>query len=612
MNASMRTMGIAITSVVVMIIATIGFSATQSQGEEKLRTFSSELALQMFLSKDRSHADAREFYGTPTLPGANQRLADSGPYSTTNVQVYGVDEADSVKTDGEFIYAASSNNVTIVKAFPPESLQSISVVDTSNLAFGSENRSLCLQGLFINDDKLVLIVSAYTPYRYNPEHLNEDVRGSSAEPLADHEPPETMVATFDVSDATNPEFIRSVAVSGSYLGSRMIDDSVYLVAQACIWTEHDDIALPRVWEDGESAEIPATDIHYDPDTSQDYYFMNMLAVDLESGDHEVLSVVAGWASIIYMSQNALYFTVQKYSGDIESIDGVESPEDASSAFTTIYKIEIEGLSMSIVGGGDVKGWLLNQFSMDEYEGDLRVATTTEWSNMENAVYVLDEDMRTVGRLESLAPTERIYSSRFIGDTLFLVTFRQVDPLFVIDLSDPTEPSVVGELEIPGFSSYLHPVDENHVLGIGMDGPELKVSLFNVTDPSHPQEQSTCRPGVGWHSEALYDHKAVLYDSERELLVIPAYCYSAYFDYQSGALVFRVSVSEGVSLRGVVEHDWNWTTSWMQHVERLLYIGDYLYTISQTIIQVNQLDSLSFVDRLVYNDLQDYYWDLYGL
>ncbi|OGS44324.1 MAG: hypothetical protein A3K76_02370 [Euryarchaeota archaeon RBG_13_57_23] len=388
----------------------------------------------------------------------------------------------------------------------------------------------------------------------------------------------------------------------------MIGNSVYLTTQAQVWT-YDDITLPSVWEDEVTSQVKATDIRYDPDTSQASSFLNVLAVDVDSGEHELLSVVAGWASIVYMSNDALYFTVQKYQGSIEWIDGTASPTNSYTALTTIYRIHVDALALSVEANGDVKGWLLNQFSMDEHGTNLRVATTTSWAEPENAVYILDEDLTVVGKLEGLAPTERIYSSRFIGDTLYLVTFRQVDPLFVIDLTDPLNPSVKGELKIPGFSSYLHPVDEDHVLGIGMENNCLKISLFNVSDPTNPVEQSQYIAVERWYSEALYDHRAVLFDLEKELLVIPAYTYSYGYDgynYVSGALVFKVSLSEGISLRGVVTHESD-QSYWGQGVTRSMYIGEYLYTVSYRSIQVNQLDDLSYVNRLIYNDYQNQYW-----
>ncbi|OGS56725.1 MAG: hypothetical protein A3K60_02560 [Euryarchaeota archaeon RBG_19FT_COMBO_56_21] len=598
MNPTTKLMGAALASVAVMMIATLGYATTQSQRDEDLNTFSSERELRLFLTKERPEKSGDVYYRAPDSMGSDFKQEASGSYSTTNIQVAGVDEDDIVKTDGEYIYAASSNNVTIIKAYPPESLANVSVIEISGLTFGSDSHYLQLQGIFMNADRLVLVVNAYSTYYWG-----------TMDDTTEYQPPKTIVAVYDVEDRANPTFVRSVAVSGYYLSSRMIGEHVYLIAQAQVWTFDDEITLPSLWEDDVSSQVKATDIRYDPDMSQASSFLNILALNIGSGEHDLLSVVAGWASVVYMSNNALYFTVQKYQGSIEWSDGVESPIDSYTAFTTIYKIQIDALSMSVDAKGDVKGWLLNQFSMDENGSYLRVATTTSWVEPENAVYVLDDGMVVVGKLEGLAPSERIYSSRFIGNSLYLVTFRQIDPLFVIDLTDPLNPNVMGELKIPGFSSYLHPVDEDHILGIGIEGGTLKISLFNVSDPTNPLEQSKYVSDVIWYSEALYDHKSVLFDLEKELLVIPGYSYLYDYNeykYVGGAMVFRVSLSDGISLRGIITHESN-ESYWGQSVTRSLYIGEYLYTIGDRSVQVNRLDDLSYVDSLIYSDFRYHYW-----
>ena len=191
-----------------------------------------------------------------------------------------------------------------------------------------------------------------------------------------------------------------------------------------------------------------------------------------------------------------------------------------------------------------------------------------------------------------------------------MTFRQMDPLFVIDLSNPEDPNVVGELKIPGFSSYLHPVGANHILGIGSENGTLKVSLFDVSDPTTPVEQSHFVPDARWYSDASYDHKAILFDLEKELLVIPAYSHSyeyGGYSYTSGAMVFRVSISDGISLRGIITHETNESPQWSESISRSLYIGDYLYTIGPTTIQVNLLEDLSYIGGLTYNEPRTAYW-----
>jgi uncharacterized secreted protein with C-terminal beta-propeller domain len=249
--------------------------------------------------------------------------------------------------------------------------------------------------------------------------------------------------------------------------------------------------------------------------------------------------------------------------------------------------------------------------MDEKDSYLRIATTTDWVDMKNNVYVLNATLVQVGAVEDIAPDERIYAARFVGDTLYLVTFRQIDPLFVIDLSDPSDPKILGELVMPGFSSYLHPVDEDHVLGIGSENSTVKVALYDVSDPANPVETSKVTlNGSSW-TMASYEHKAVLFDKEMELLVIPVstYWYSddwTDYGYWNGAIVFRVSIEEGISIRGTIEH----TTSaqgYSGEIQRSLYIEDYLYTIGYMQLKVSSLDDLSEVGSIVLGSYPDYYY-----
>ncbi len=276
-----------------------------------------------------------------------------------------------------------------------------------------------------------------------------------------------------------------------------------------------------------------------------------------------------------------------------------------------------------VADGSVPGWVVNQFSMDENEGYFRIATTTghAWgvATSKNNVYVLDDEMKIVGTLEDLAPGEQIYSARFMGDRLYLVTFKKVDPLFVIDLSEPTAPKVLGKLKIPGYSDYLHPYDETHVIGLGKDAVDaeegnfawyqgVKLSLFDVSDVEHPVEVAKLEIGDrGTDSPALSDHRAFLFSRERSLLVIPileaaveegaeANTYGDYV-YQ-GAYVFQID-TEGITLRGRITHlegdellkSGYWFDS-DNSIYRSLYIDENLYTISGAMIKINSLGDLS--------------------
>ncbi len=283
--------------------------------------------------------------------------------------------------------------------------------------------------------------------------------------------------------------------------------------------------------------------------------------------------------------------------------------------TIIQKISIADGHISPGPSASVKRSLLNQFSLDEHDGNLRVATSTNvWAGLEsihhNNVFVLDEDMEVIGPIEGIAPGEAIYSTRFIGERLYMVTFERMDPFFVIDLSDPTDPGILGELKIPGFSDYLHPYDEDHIIGIGKDTGEnewggistkgLKVALFDVSDPSDPRQiDSEVIGGASADSEALSDHKASLFDKEKGIMVIPVtdweeverrYPYSQ--DVWQGVYIFEVT-SDGIDLKGKVVHfDGRSDYYYSQQVRRSLYIEDVLYILSPRKVIMTDLEDLS--------------------
>jgi uncharacterized secreted protein with C-terminal beta-propeller domain len=278
----------------------------------------------------------------------------------------------------------------------------------------------------------------------------------------------------------------------------------------------------------------------------------------------------------------------------------------------------------------VPGTVLNQFSMDEYGDYFRVATTTHGETPRNDVYVLNMALNITGSLTGLAPGETIYSARFMGERCYLVTFRNIDPLFVIDLSNPDDPKVLGYLKVTGYSSYLHPYDETHIIGIGKETVAeredfawyqgLKISLFDVSDVSNPVEIGKYEIGDrGTDSPVLWDHKAFLFDKSRNLMVIPVLVAevdeSKYPEGVSpdaygepvwqGAYVLHVSLDAGISLQGRITHIENIADPEQEYyyyyspfsVERSLYIGDVLYTISQAKIKMNSLENLDYINEV---------------
>jgi uncharacterized secreted protein with C-terminal beta-propeller domain len=290
--------------------------------------------------------------------------------------------------------------------------------------------------------------------------------------------------------------------------------------------------------------------------------------------------------------------------------------------TVIHKIAFSGANLSYLATGQVPGHVLNQFSMDENNGYFRIATTRSksWSRLEaaskdsyNNVYVLDDKMQAVGALENLAVGEQIYSARFIGNRAYLVTYKQTDPLFAIDLKDPKAPKVLGELKIPGYSTYLHPYADNILLGFGRDtevssngavvNKGLKLGLFDVTNPSAPKELDSFVTGDKYSdSIALYDHKAFLASSAKNLISIPAVFRGGQSGSQlefSGALVFGITGNK-INLRGRIDHSdsgnyngqdyWSGINYFDNSVKRSLYIDDALYTFSNKFLKISDLKS----------------------
>jgi inhibitor of cysteine peptidase len=595
MNSSVKITLVLGVAAIVVTGGTIAYALLRNvdfsfSPEGSLVAFSSYDELEAFIDVTRSE----ETY----LQGSSDQLylrniesSDSSSYSTTNVQVSGVDEADTVKTDGEMMYIVRGSSVMIVAAHPEDSMETIAVIEPSDvLGFEQGEVRLAVSGLYVWEAKLVVVANVYEYEEVFDlwAYVLPTTRQVNCQ--------RAIVSVFDLADPSKPLLESSTGISGSHLATRMIDGIVYMVAQWGIYSMDGNVLIPKTWNHDSRDDIDAGHIYYDGGTQCSDAFVNLMAVDVSDGKHKEMSVVTGYASTVYMSMNALYLTYPKWSGDLMWAEDSLAPEDESTTRTTIHKVEVDGLRMSAIATGEVRGWLLDQFSMDESGGMLRVATTTSWVSPGNNVYVLSADMVTIGSLEGLAPTERIYASRFLGDTLYLVTFRQVDPLFVIDLSAPSAPVVLGELKVPGFSSYLHPVSDGLVLGVGSQDGYVKLSLFDVSDPANPTEADNYIVEDKSWTPVSYDHKALLFDPARDLLVIPitTYDYTSSYTSQSAAWAFNVSAEDGISLWGKVVHD---ETDYYSHIERSLYIDDTLYTLSYSCIVASSLDDLSEMGAL---------------
>ncbi len=622
-----------------------------------LKTFSSIDELKNYLNETSVNSLPQVYWGnsgetSPAVPsvttaGANGATTD---YSTTNIQVAGVDEADTVKTDGQYIYTLSTtqnsyyylgansqanNDVYIVNADP----QNAKVV--SKIVIDNDSTPV---GLFLSPDSSRLVVLSDKYQSYDQSSI-APISGIAIMPY--YSDVSTSVNIFDISNKAAPILTRNFTVSGSYFDSRMIGNYLYTVTSQNAFVYNGDVSVPAVYNDGIAYAASPTSIYYaDMNQSNSYSFTSFYGLDVSNDQQQPtnMTVLMSGASTMYVSTDNIYVTYPNW------VNGTD--------VTSIYRVKIDGLQLTLAAQGGVPGYIINQYALDEYGGNLRVATnlpsdfiaipftgagsTQNTNTQSNNVYILNENLTVIGSLEGLANGENLHSVRFIGDRGYLVTFMQTDPLFVIDLSQPTNPKVLGELKIPGYSDYLQPYDETHLIGVGKEAVDsnqgdfawyqgLKLSLFDVSNVNNPVQLSNFTIGDrGTDSPALTDPKALLFDESKNLLVIPVslalvdnttlqqiqqYGQSAASAYGTtiwqGAYVFSLTLNGGFTLKGTITHldpsllnnqgqltnpndYYNTQNQW---ITRSLYIGNTLYTISNSEVKLNSLTDLSQIAQV---------------
>ena len=524
-------------------------------------------------------------------------------YSKTNTQVQGVDEADIVKTDGTYIYYLTNEKLTIINTENASQMKEMSTIKFDETFTPEE--------IFLNNDKIIVIGKRYE-YDKTERKIGID---------EDYLYPNYMDKTYtsaklyNVKDKINPTLERTVEVEGDYLTARMIGSNVYIASNKYMYyayicntyksTElNEDDFKPHYLDTATSNETKSINfdcIYYIPEF-EDTNYLNIVAFNITNNQEANVESYLGAGEEIYASKENLYVTKTKY--DYEG-------KNKTSITTEIYKFNLNNANCTFAKAGDVPGSVLNQFSMDECNGYFRIATTdsTSWNSESNTnnLYVLNENLETIGKIEGLAKGERIYSVRFMGNRAYMVTFVETDPLFVIDLSNPTTPTVLGELKIPGYSKYLHPYDETHLIGIGEDTEVvnygygdrvvtngMKMAMFDVTDPNNPQELYNVKIGEkGTYSELLYNHKALLFSKEKNIIAFPISITEN--DYKvtfQGAIVYGVSLEKGFELKTKIS---NSATDYDRYysrnrVERIIYIKDTLFTLSNGLIKAVDLNT----------------------
>ncbi|HYO55600.1 beta-propeller domain-containing protein, partial [Archangium sp.] len=598
----------------------------------------------------------------PTTGGGGTGNGAGSPpprdHTGTNNQVDGVDEADFVKNDGTRIFVLSGQKLYAHRSWPAESLRAES--------------SLKLEGwprqMFLHGDKVVVFSELYEPLPGS----SGDKGGPAADcafmaPCGGYSGTAfTKVTTVDVSDLAVPRVTGELYLAGGYHDARLAGHSARLVMRDAFrwpsgirwWPDYsrglwDDQArlekeIDKLMEQNEqlirsrslSEWLPegrrkrpdgtVETLGYD---CRDFHKTNaptrpglvtVASLDLDAQVFQPPSRVSLLTEPgeVYATGSALYLATRHWWW---------WPEAGQTDHTYVHKLDLsQPHRASYVASATVQGYLLDQFSMDEYEGVLRVATTitsrvaesgNEWGRTETTNRVstfgdVDGQLKLLGQSEDLAKGERIFSARFLGPKGYVVTFRQVDPLFTFDLSDPAHPRKVGELKVPGFSTYIHPVGNTHLLTVGVHVPEnnnnwraraLKLSLFDVTDPANPREAFTQLVGTayGW-SESLYEHKAFNYFAAKGLVAIPFtdWTQQYYGDYWGGFVsdlrVFRVDPATGftpvgaISMKDVYQTiSYNqWSYRYTPHVRRSVMADDYVYAISDAGVRVAHVSNLS--------------------
>ena len=597
-------------------------------------------------------------------------------YSTTNVQVKDVDEPDFIKNDSKYVYIVSNNTLTIIDAYPANSSKII-------LKIALDVESQYIQNMFLNGDRLVIFYNAQSDKEIIPEY--DFIPRRSYDQV-------THALIVDVSDKENPEIIKDYSIDGHFRDARMIGDYAYFVTSSNINYQHPRLPIilensefvmspeafyfDSIEQFSNFTTLPAVDIfgfsinsetflmgytgtfyvskdnfyltyqqnEFDSfeDLSQIRFFdviLPLLPSDLQEEiklihNDSSLNSSMKWSKISEIMQQS-YNKMEKgekeklFENIKNALDEYDIKIQEETRKTIIHKISINEDSLEYIAKGSVPGRLLNQFSMDENDNRLRVATTTEYYTQHqgimrsNAVYVLDENMEKVGELENIAPDESIFSSRFMGDRLYLVTFQQIDPFFVIDLSSDT-PKILGELKIPGFSNYLHPYDEDHVIGIGRDTKQVddgrvqqlgvKIALFNVKDVNNPTVTDEVIIGDrSTNSEALYDHKAFFFEKKSGILSIPISGNSENLselsmskliapDYNrwNGFYVYNLD-SDGFDLKGTITHSDGGDRYYGMGNARTFYIEEILYSVSDRFLMMNLLDTLDEVNAIKFEN-----------
>ena len=556
---------------------------------------------------------------SPGAVAAVQSAASSSSpsFTGTNVQVQGVDEPDIVKTDGTHLFVAangtgsssSSGSVTIMDAYPPNSTAVLSTVSLP----GAQ-----ILGIEVAQDRLLVIDQRYTNTTY------------------------VGLLLYNTSGLSSPSLMENETVSGTYVAARLAQGYLYAVVQQPSYQfdgqGNATGVMPLTTVNGDTKALQPSSVYYTPNNSQIGDYTMIISVGMASGAESTLSVLTGPSSTVFVSTSNIYVVYSNYReyadadnipGDVFSGGVITSPSAGQEQNSTIFRASYTNGTVAVQAVGSVPGNVLNQFSMNEYDGYFQVATSRLATINGNAtesddVYVLNQNMSQVSALQNIAPGENLYAVRFVGDMGYVVTFEQIDPLFAISFADMAHPAILSALKVNGYSDYLQPLFSNYLLGVGKDTVAsstgdfayylgLKLSLFHVAaNGSSSDVQDYLIGDRGTDSPVLTNHLALTWDTANNVTVIPVLLAKVSANQQGssqnpppegnpvwqGAYVFRVNSSGFTLLGNVTQYpagmNYGDSPNNNLQIERSVIIGNYLYTISQSEVMVSDLSSFSTV------------------
>lgn len=530
-----------------------GAKIMESEAEDSASVDTAE----QYVAEDSASMSMMAAAGAEEKNGVAAEAEVAEDYSGTNVRQEGVDEADVVKTDGRYLYTLRDNGRAVAVVDTKDGLKAAGEVEL--------DEAYTIREFYVNNGRLVLVGETYREEKTKKGwHMGQ----SSA-----------FAVTYDLSNPAKPEKLGEVTQSGTYTSSRMADGQLYLFSQYYVnayeGIEAKDTKdyIPLI-----NQELLSESDIYLPATKQAYMYAVISSVDMKNPEEpkDSKAIFTDGGNLYVSNQNIYWYEDRSwYTGD-----------------TVIRRLSYENGKLKAEASGMVGGYIHDSFCIDEYKGNLRVITTEKETN---SVYVLDKNLKVIGSIKGLAEDERVYSARLLGDVGYFVTYKETDPLFSVDFSDPENPKIIGELKIPGFSEYLHFYGEDKLLGIGMDVDEegfstngVKLSMFDISDNTDVKEVQKYVMKNVYSADVMYDYRAALIDVKKNLIG-----FSAYEGNGEKYYVFTYDADNGFEC--LMDETVNGNS---YQTARGVYIDTVLYVVKGNIIEAYSMKDYQKVDDII--------------